>query len=214
MSDPATRDDVSHLSATDGDELVRAARTATGDELRSVRHFTEDAAEQLYLRRELDRTTDLVGFTESERHGFHARSLYRDTQLGAYQFTVRVFANGCLTQVITNGHGVWVTTHLEIDRFEALAAALRALMGVWPCSERLRCANKSMCRFIVLPVRDHDVSAAASCARNNFRSRWIASVHLVYRLSNIMSMGTTLRSILSYQRSWKRGKSSGWARRR
>ena len=70
-----------------------------------------------------------MGFAESERHGFHAQSLYRDTQLGAYQFTVRVFANGYLTRVITNGHGVWVTTDsMEIDRFEELAAALRALL--------------------------------------------------------------------------------------
>ena len=41
MYDPDTRDDMSHLSATDGDALVRAARTATGDELRSVTYFTE-----------------------------------------------------------------------------------------------------------------------------------------------------------------------------
>jgi hypothetical protein len=129
MYDPDTRDDMSHLSTTDGDELVRAARTATGDELRSVTYFTENAVEQLYLREELDRTADLVGFAESERHGFHAQSLYRDTQLGAYQFTVRVFANGYLTRVITNGHGVWVTTDsMEVDRFEELAAALRALL--------------------------------------------------------------------------------------
>lgn len=118
-----------HQTAPDGDALIRAARTATGDELRSVTYFNESAVEQLYLREELDRTADLVGFAESERHGFHARSLYRDTQLGAYQFTVRVFANGYLTRVIANGHGVWVTTDsMEIDRFEELAAALRALL--------------------------------------------------------------------------------------
>ena len=108
---------MSHLSATDGDEL------------RSVTYFTEGAVEQLYLREELDRTADLVGFAESEQHGFHAQSLYRDTQLGAYQFTVRVFTNGYLTRVIANGHGVWVTTDsMEVDRFEELAVALRALL--------------------------------------------------------------------------------------
>jgi hypothetical protein len=129
MYDRYAHDIMAHLLTTDGNALVRAARTATGDELRSVTYFTEDAVEQLYLREELDRTADLVGFAESERHGFHAQSLYRDTQLGAYQFTVRVFANGYLTRVIANGHGVWVTTDsIEVDRFEELAAALHALL--------------------------------------------------------------------------------------
>jgi hypothetical protein len=111
------------------DELLSAARTATGDELRSLTYFTRDDVEQLYLRSDLSRTADLVGFAENERQGFHAQSMYADTQLGDYQFTVRVFENGYLTRVIANGHGVWVTTDsMEIDRFEELASALAAIL--------------------------------------------------------------------------------------
>ncbi|MFC5135142.1 MULTISPECIES: DUF7522 family protein [Haloferacaceae] len=109
--------------------LLSAARTATGDELRSLTYFTEEEVEQLYLRSDLSRTADLVGFAESERHGFHAQSLYANTQLGNYFFTVRVFENGYLTRVIANGHGVWVTTDsMEIDRFEELASALAEIL--------------------------------------------------------------------------------------
>lgn len=112
-----------------GDELVTAARTAIGDELRSVTYFTGDEIEQLYLRSDLDQTADLIGFAENERNGFHAQSLYTDTQLGTYQFTVRVFENGYLTRVIDGEHGVWVTTDsMEIGRFEELASALASIL--------------------------------------------------------------------------------------
>jgi hypothetical protein len=111
------------------DELLSAARTATGDELRSLTYFTRDDVEQLYLRSDLNRTADLVGFAENERQGFHAQSMYANTQLGDYQFTVRVFENGYLTRVITNDHGVWATTDsMEIDRFEELASALASIL--------------------------------------------------------------------------------------
>ncbi|EMA71554.1 DUF7522 family protein [Halorubrum distributum] len=111
------------------DELLSAARTATGDELRSLTYFTKEDVEQLYLRSDLSRTADLVGFAENERQGFHAQSMYADTQLGDYQFTVRVFENGYLTRVIANNHGVWVTTDsMEMDRFEELASALASIL--------------------------------------------------------------------------------------
>lgn len=111
------------------EELLSAARTATGDELRSLTYFTDDDVTQLYLREDLDRTADLVGFAENERHGFHAQAMYANTQLGDYRFTVRVFENGYLTRVIANDHGVWVTTDsMEVDRFEELASALAAIL--------------------------------------------------------------------------------------
>ncbi|TKX52375.1 hypothetical protein EXE45_19480, partial [Halorubrum sp. SP9] len=69
------------------------------DELRSLTYFTEADVDQLYLRSDLSRTADLVGFAENERQGFHAQSMYANTQLGDYQFTVRVFENGYLTRV-------------------------------------------------------------------------------------------------------------------
>jgi hypothetical protein len=122
-------DTMSHDTDAYADELLSAARTATGDELRSLTYFTADDVNQLYLRSDLSRTADLVGFAESERNGFRAQSLYADTQLGSYQFTVRVFENGYLTRVIDGEHGVWVTTDsMDIDRFEELASALAAIL--------------------------------------------------------------------------------------
>jgi len=120
---------MSHPPADHVDELLSAARTATGDELRSLTYFTEADIDQLYLRSDLSRTADLVGFAENERQGFHAQSLYADTQLGDYHFTVRVFENGYLTRVIANDHGVWLTTDsMEIDRLEELANALATIL--------------------------------------------------------------------------------------
>lgn len=106
-------------------ELIRAARTATGDELRSLTYFSADDVEQLYLRDDLVRSADLMGFAENERQGFRSQMLYNNTQLGDYLFTIRVFDNGYLTRVIVGDHGVWVTTDpMPIDRFEELASAL------------------------------------------------------------------------------------------
>jgi hypothetical protein len=110
-------------------ELVSTARTIVGDELRSLAYFTEDTVEQLYLREDLERSADLVGFAENERLGFHSQLAYSGTQLGDYQFTIRVFEFGYLTRVIAGDHGVWVTTDaMHIDRFEELATALGGLL--------------------------------------------------------------------------------------
>lgn len=110
-------------------ELVRAARTATGDELRSLAYFSMNEVEQLYLRDDLVRSADLLGFAETERQGFRSQMLYNNTQLGNYLFTIRVFDNGYLTRVIVGDHGVWVTTDpMPIDRFEELASALAATL--------------------------------------------------------------------------------------
>ncbi|NKE36955.1 hypothetical protein GWG54_14215 [Natronococcus sp. JC468] len=111
------------------DELRSACRTTVGDELRSITYFTEDDVEQAYLRSDLDRTADLVGFAEHERRGFHSQSAYRNTQLGEYQATIRMFENGYLTRVIRGGHGVWVTTDdMSMERFEELTSALEAIL--------------------------------------------------------------------------------------
>lgn len=111
-------------------ELISACRTSIGDELRSVTYFTEDRVDQLYLRKDLDRTADLVGFAENERLGFRSQLAYGSTQLGDYHFTIRVFEHGYLMRVIVGEHGVWVTTdELRIDRFEELAAAVESILG-------------------------------------------------------------------------------------
>ena len=110
-------------------ELVSAARTTVGDELRSVAFFTDDEVEQLYLREDLEPGADLVGFADNERLGFRSQVAYEETELGGYQFTIRVFDRGYLTRVIHDEFGVWVTTdELSIERFEELASALGAIL--------------------------------------------------------------------------------------
>lgn len=110
-------------------ELVRAARTTVGDELRSVTHFTEQSVEQLYLRDDLESTADLAGFADIERFGFRPRKGYQDTELGAYRFTIRAFEHGYLTRVIEGDHGVFVTTDpMARNRFEEVANAVREVL--------------------------------------------------------------------------------------
>lgn len=117
------------LSDDQREELISAARTSVGDELRSLTYFAEDAVDQLYLRDDLDRTADLVGFAEVERLGYRSQHAYGETELGGYQFTIRVFENGYLTRVIADDHGVWVTTDgIRMERFEELGNALTAVL--------------------------------------------------------------------------------------
>ena len=119
----------SDLSEEQQTELISTARTTVGDELRSLSYFTEEEVEQLYLRNDLDRTADLVGFAENERLGFRSQQAYEGSQLGQYQFTIRVFKNGYLIRVIDDEQGVWVTTDgMKIDRFEELANALTSAL--------------------------------------------------------------------------------------
>ena len=112
-----------------GEQLVSACRTSVGDELRSVTYFTEDEAEQLYLRDDLEADADLVGFTDNERLGFRTQAVYHDTELGEYLFNIRVFERGYLTRVVVGDHGAFVTTdELEMDLFKELATAVRSVL--------------------------------------------------------------------------------------
>jgi hypothetical protein len=112
------------------DQLVSACRTTVGDELRSVTYFTEDEQEQLYLRGDLEPDADLVGFADNERLGFRSQTLYDETELGEYQFTMRSFDHGYLTRVIEGDRGAFVTTdEMEMDRFQELATAMRSVLG-------------------------------------------------------------------------------------
>lgn len=121
--------DASELSEDKQETLVAAARTVVGDELRSLTYFTEDGLEQLYLRDDLSKSADLVGFAENERLGFRSRAAYRESELGDYQFTIRVFEHGYLTRVIAGAHGVWVTTDaMSIARFEELGDAVDTVL--------------------------------------------------------------------------------------
>lgn len=110
-------------------ELLSAARTTIGDELRSLAYFTEDEVEQTYLREDLNRTADLVGFAENERLGFRSQTAYAGTELGDYRFTIRVFERGYLMRVIVGNCGVWVTTDtIPLSRFEELASVLAGVI--------------------------------------------------------------------------------------
>lgn len=118
------------ISPAKRDELVSAARATVGDELRSVTYFSEDTVEQLYLRDDLERSADLVGFADTERLGFRSQMDYENSELSGYRFTIRVFDRGFLTRVIVGDHGVWVTTDaMSIDRFEELGAALAGVLA-------------------------------------------------------------------------------------
>jgi hypothetical protein len=106
-------------------QLVRTARTVVGDGIRSVTYFTPGEVGQLYLRDDLESDADVAGFADTERLGFRSQTDYDDSELGDYNFTIRVFDDGYLTRVIHDDHGVFVTTDpLTRDRFEELAAAL------------------------------------------------------------------------------------------
>lgn len=112
------------------EELVSACRTAVGDQLRSITYFDPVAAEQLYLREDLESDADIVGFADNERLGFRSQSVYADSELGEYNFTIRVFDRGYLTRIIVGDRGAFVTTdELSIDRFHELASAVEQLLG-------------------------------------------------------------------------------------
>ena len=112
------------------EELVSVCRTGVGDELRSITYFTDETVEQVYLRSDLDRTADLLGFAEIERQGFDSQKLYDGTQLGTYEATIRMFENGYLTRVVHGRTGVWVTTDgMSMERFEELSTAMEAVLA-------------------------------------------------------------------------------------
>ena len=126
------------------EEIVSICRTAVGDALRSVIHFTRTESELLYLRRDLSganrrRTLEVKAtLVERERVGFTPSSEDRprwagagsDPALGEYEFTVRVFSDGFVCRVITGDHGLLLTAEdLDVDRVEEVAIALRGLLA-------------------------------------------------------------------------------------
>lgn len=118
------------------DELLSVCRTAVGDELRSITYYTHDDIEQLYLRSDLDRSADLESFAEHERLGFRSQEAYRNSDLGQYEATIRMFENGYLLRVVHDPHGVWVTADdMSIDRFEELTVAIRDVLTSFEESE-------------------------------------------------------------------------------
>jgi hypothetical protein len=118
------------LDADLTDRIVRTARSAVGDSLRSVTYFTRDDFEQIYLREDLDQDADLTTFVGHEWRGFKTtQDAYVGSELGAYEYTIRVFENGYLIRVTTDSRGVFVTTDgLKMADFDELAAAIRNVL--------------------------------------------------------------------------------------
>ena len=111
------------------EELTSVCRTAIGDDLRSITYFTPEAAEQLYLREDLEQSADVDAFAENERLGFTSQDTYGETELGDYLFTIRAFEWGYLTRVIVDDHGVFVTTDpLRMTEFEEVATAVASVL--------------------------------------------------------------------------------------
>jgi hypothetical protein len=125
-------------------EIVSICRTAVGDTLRSVIHFTQEESELLYLRQDLygdDRRRVLevkaslvererVGFTPYERYEPHVAGAGSDPALGDYEFTVRVFTDGFVCRIIVGDDGLLLTAEdLDVDRVEEVAVALRGLLA-------------------------------------------------------------------------------------
>ncbi|MFC7215076.1 hypothetical protein ACFQO4_13445 [Saliphagus sp. GCM10025334] len=113
------------------DQIVTTCRTAVGDSLRSVTYFTRDDFEQLYLRGDLERDADLTSFIGHEWRGFKtAQTAYEGSELGDYEYTIRVFENGFLIRVTTDREGVFATTDgLTVKDFEEVATGLESFLG-------------------------------------------------------------------------------------
>ena len=125
---PAMSDGI--LSDRLADEIVTTARTATSDTLRSVTYFTRANFQQLYLREGLERDADLDEFVGHEWRGYKdTQNAYRSTELGPYEFTVRVFENGYLLRIASDREGVLVTTDgLTMREYEEAATAIERLL--------------------------------------------------------------------------------------
>lgn len=111
-------------------QVVTTCRTVVGDSLRSISYFTRDDYEQLYLRDDLEQDADLSTFIGHEWHGFATtQDAYGGSELGQYQYTIRVFENGFLIRVTSDRDGVLVTTDgLTLKDFEELATAVESVL--------------------------------------------------------------------------------------
>ncbi|MFB6070653.1 MAG: hypothetical protein ABEJ76_06470 [Halanaeroarchaeum sp.] len=115
------------------DQLVSTCRTSVGDSLRSVTYFTRTAFEQLYLREDLARDADLSTFVGHERRAYETtHDVYGDSELGAYEYTIRSFENGFLLRVTAENEGVYLTTDgLTIQQFDKVATAIERTLETW-----------------------------------------------------------------------------------
>lgn len=115
------------------ERLTTVCRTAAGDSLRSVTYFNRTDYVQVYLRDDLERDADLQSFIGTEWQDFNVtQNAYRESELGEYRYTIRVFDNGFLVRITTEDTGVFVTTdNITLRDFEALATATTKVLEGW-----------------------------------------------------------------------------------
>jgi hypothetical protein len=125
------------LPADAADRLTRTCRTALGDSLRSVTYFNRSDYEQVYLRGDLEQDADMSSFIGTEWQDFTvSQDAYRNSELGDYRYTIRVFDNGFLLRVTTEDAGVFVTTDgITMQDFEAAATAVTKTLDEWGIDE-------------------------------------------------------------------------------
>lgn len=118
------------LSREGKERLAQTCRTTIGDSLRSMTYFTTSDYEQIYLRSDLSRDADIDDFVGTEWHDYNVtKDAYSNTELGDYQYTIRVFENGYLVRITTQDSGVFVTTDgLTMQDFNALEAAVSKVL--------------------------------------------------------------------------------------
>jgi len=127
--------------STDHQEVVAAARTGLGDQLRSVIGFTPGSFAVLYTRGDLyDPEVDVHEvkrpLVELERVGFAEApvrtALSADVpggHIGPYDFTVRFHENGFVARVIEGDHGILLTTDsMDVRSFREAVSAIRMLL--------------------------------------------------------------------------------------
>lgn len=119
------------------DRLTRTCRTAVGDSLRSLTYINRFDYEQVYLRGDLERDADLNSFIGNEWHDFKmTQDAYRGSELGDYQYTIRVFENGYLVRITIEDSGVFITTDgITMQDFEALSKAVTEVLDEWAVAE-------------------------------------------------------------------------------
>ena len=117
--------------------LISTCRAAAGDSLRSITYFNRFDYVQVYLRGDLEQEADLNSFIGNEWHDFKmTQDAYRGSELGDYQYTIRVFENGYLVRITLEDIGVFVTTDgITMQDFEALRTAVTTILEEWAIAE-------------------------------------------------------------------------------
>jgi CRISPR/Cas system-associated protein Cas7 (RAMP superfamily) len=70
-----------------------------------------------------------MSWVEHEAAGFGTHLAYDESELGEYQYTLRVFENGLMTRVIAEDRGVFVTTDgITVRRAMEVSRAITSIV--------------------------------------------------------------------------------------